>query len=233
MTDKQMNVLVACEESQRVCMAFRAKGHNAFSCDILPCSGGHPEWHIQGDALKLVNGNCIFMTMDGEWHSLYGQWDLLIAHPPCTYLSGAGNGYLNVEKYGQAALLRMQLREEAAAFFMAFINADCKKICVENPVGYMNTKYRKPDQTIHPYFFAKNEQDEVNYHKKRTCLWLKGLEPLHRKTNLPEPQPIYVDKKTGKKRYYCDAITGNSKDGKKQRSKTFPGIAQAMADQWG
>lgn len=228
-----MNVLIACEESQRVCIEFRKRGHNAFSCDIMECSGGHPEWHIQGDALKFINGNCIFMTADGEWHSLYGAWDILIAHPPCTYLSGAGNGYFNVEKYGVAAIQREQLRQEAADFFMSFINADCERICVENPVGYMNTHYKKPSQTIHPFYFAEDETDEKNYHKKRTCLWLKGLPPLERISNLTEPQPIYVDKKSGKKRYYCDAITGNSKDGKKNRSKTFPGIARAMAEQWG
>lgn len=227
-----MKVLVACEESQAVTIEMRRLGHEAYSCDIIECSGGHPEWHIQGDALKFINGYCVFMTMDGEWHSLYGRWDLLIAHPPCTYLSGAGNGYLNVEKYGQSALLRRQLREEAAAFFMAFINANCERVCVENPVGYMNTKYRKPDQTIHPYFFAEDENDAANYHKKRTCLWLKGLRPLERKKVLPEPKPIYVDKVSGKKRYYCDAITGNSKDGAKKRSKTFPCIARAMAEQW-
>lgn len=227
-----MNILVACEESQAVTIEARNLGHNAFSCDIIECSGGHPEWHIQGDALKIINGNCIFMTMDGEWHTLFGTWDMLIAHPPCTYLSGAGNGYLNVEKYGHSAILRRQLREEAADFFMSFINANCERICVENPVGYMNTKYRKPDQTIHPYFFAESEDDTSNYHKKRTCLWLKGLKPLERKTFLQEPKPIYIDKVSGKKRYYCDAITGSSKDGAKNRSKTFPCIAKAMAEQW-
>jgi hypothetical protein len=227
-----MKILVACEESQAVTKELRRLGHEAYSCDIIECSGGHPEWHIRWDALAIINGNCSFMTCDGELHHIDGQWDLLIAHPPCQYLSVAGNGYLNVEKYGQAALQRIQLREEAADFFMAFINADCERVCVENPVGYMNTKYKKPDQTVHPYFFAEDERDEANYHKKRTCLWLKGLDPLERTTFLPEPQPIYVDKLSGKKRYYCDAISGDSKDGAKKRSKTFPGIAKAMAEQW-
>lgn len=228
-----MKILIACEESQAVCKAFREKGHEAYSCDIIECSGGHPEWHIMQDALPLLNGKCNFKTCDGTEHTIADKWDMIIAFPPCTYLSVAGNGYLNVEKYGQAAILRHQLREEAADFFMKFVNADCERICIENPVGYMNTKYRKPDQTIHPYFFAENENDKKNYHKKRTCLWLKGLYPLGRKNILPEPKPIYVDRVSGKKRYYCDAITGNSKDGAKKRSKTFPGVAKAMADQWG
>ena len=228
-----MKVLVACEESQRVCTAFREKGHLAFSCDIQECSGGHPEWHIQADVLPLINGNCTFQTADAHTHIQPGTWDLLIAHPPCTYLSVAGNGYFDVDKYGEYAVMRLHERTKAVDFFMEFINANCDKIAVENPVGYMNGHYRKPDQIIHPYYFADSENDTVNYHKKRTCLWLKGLEPLTRKTYLSEPGPIYVDRLTGKKRYYCDAITGNSKEGKKLRSKTFPGIAKAMAEQWG
>ena len=227
-----MKILVACEESQAVTIELRKLGHEAYSCDIIECSGGHPEWHIQGDALKLIDGNCIFMTADGEWHTLYGYWDMIIAHPPCTYLSIAGNAYFNVSKYGNLAKQRYLLREEAAEFFMCFVNANCEKICVENPVGYMNSYYKKPTQTIQPYFFAENERDEKNYHKKRTCLWLKGLPPLERTAFLPEPPPIYIDKKTGKKRYYCDAINGVGKNGKKLRSKTFPGIAKAMAEQW-
>ena len=228
-----MKVLIACEESQRVCIAFRERGHEAYSCDILECSGGHPEWHIQGDVLPIINGNCEFETADGQKHRIDGKWNLLIAHPPCTYLSNAGNGYFNIDKYGEQARKRIKEREKAVDFFMKFINAECPKICVENPVGYMNGHYRKPDQTIHPYYFAENENDFANYHKKRTCFWLIGLNPLLRTTYLDEPKPIYIDRKTGKKRFYCDAITGNSKDGKKKRSKTFPGIAKAMAEQWG
>lgn len=158
---------------------------------------------------------------------------MLIAHPPCTYLSGAGNGYFNIDRYGDAAIQRWKDREEAAEFFMKFINADCDRICVENPVGYMNGHYRKPDQTIQPYYFAETEDDKDNYHLKRTCLWLKGLEPLVRRSHLPKPKPIYVDRVTGKARYYTDAIAGFSKGAKSKRSKTFPGIARAMAEQWG
>lgn len=226
-----MNVLVACEESQRVCIAFREKGHRAFSCDLEPCSGGHPEWHIQGDCLPLLNGNCTFETADKHTHTQDGRWDLIIAHPPCTYLSSAGNGYFNIERYGHKAEDRFRRREEAVDFFLKFVRADCAKICIENPVGYMNTHFRKPEQTIHPYFFANSEDDSDNYHLKRTCLWLKGLSPLQRETFLDAPPPIYIDK-SGKKRHRTDAISGSNKN-KKLRSKTFPGIAKAMADQWG
>ena len=120
-----MNILIACEESQRVCIAFRDKGHNAFSCDILSCSGGHPEWHICGDVLPLLNGNCVFRTMDGVKHRIDGKWDLVIAHPPCTYLSNAGARFL----YPKGVLNedRLKLGLAAKDFFMAFYNADCEK----------------------------------------------------------------------------------------------------------
>ena len=127
-----MKVLVACEESQRVCIAFREKGHNAFSCDILPCSGGHPEWHICGDVLPLLNGNCEFVTMDDVMHRIDGKWDLIIAHPPCTYLSNAGarwlyaGGELNEERYRKGI--------DGKKFFMSMLNADCQRIAVENPI---------------------------------------------------------------------------------------------------
>lgn len=228
----RMKILIACEESQAVCKEMRRLGHEAYSCDIIECSGGHPEWHIMQDVIPLLNGNCRFKTMDGVEHEINGRWDMIVAHPPCTYLSAAGNGYLNVERYGDKAVRRLKDREKAADFFMCFIHADCERICVENPVGYMNTRFKKPTQVIHPFFFADNEQDTENYHKKRTCLWLKNLSLLKRNRFLPEPQPIYVDRLTGKKRYYVDAITGGSKGGKRKRSKTFPGIARAMAEQW-
>jgi hypothetical protein len=228
-----MNILVACEESQRVCMAFRNKGHRAFSCDVIECSGNHPEWHIKQDVLPLLDGNCEFTTADGTQHRQEGKWDMIIAFPPCTYLSCAGNAYLNIERYGEKAIKRRELREEAADFFMRFINADCEKVAVENPVGYMNSSYRKPNQIIHPYYFAESVEDKENYHIKRTCLWLKGLEPLKRKNELPKPAAIYIDKVSGKKRNYVDAISGTSKEGKKIRSKTFEGVALAMSEQWG
>jgi hypothetical protein len=176
-----MKVLVACEESQRVCTAFRERGHEAYSCDILECSGGHPEWHIQGDVLPIINGNCEFETADGQRHRIDGKWDLLIAHPPCTYLSNVATRQYSLKCCtAEKVIARWEERARAAVFFMQFALADCDRIAVENPVGFMNSSYRKPDQIIHPYFFAESECDAENYHKKRTCLWLKGLPQLER-----------------------------------------------------
>lgn len=224
-----MKVLVACEESQRVCEAFRTRGHEAYSCDILKPSGGHPEWHIRGDVLGILNpnedGHIIFQTMDEVVHVI-PKWDIIIAHPPCTYLTTTGNRWFNVEKYGDKAIERMKLREEAVEFFMAFMNADCENICVENPVGIMSTRYRRPDQIIQPYFFGDSFE-------KRTCLWLKGLPPLE-KTNEVEPEER-VQFSSGKTMpaWYNDAAHLSKEERAKVRSKTFPGIARAMAEQWG
>ena len=224
-----MKVLVACEESQEVCKAFRALGHEAYSCDIQEPSGGHPEWHILGDALKAINGG-IITTMDGVKHDI-GKWDLLIAHPPCTYLTVSGNRWFNVERYGEKAIERAKLREEAEIFFMAFMTADVGKIAVENPVGWMSTHYRKPDCIIQPYEFGHRA-------RKTTCLWLKGLPPL-KPTNIVDPGQILpggfsvgasddsAKDKNGKPLRWNDPRTA------KERSKTFSGIAAAMAEQWG
>lgn len=220
-----MNVLIACEESQRVCTAFRKRGHNAFSCDIIEPSGGHPEWHILGDALVAIEGGRI-VTMDGVTHDV-GRWDLLIAHPPCTYLSNAGNAHRN--RPG-----RKEKTERASEFFMRFIRADVDRIAVENPVGVMNSLYRKADQTIHPYYFAEQDDPE-NYQMKRTCLWLKNLPLLEYDRNKPKPEPYFVTVRadgTRKNRYFVEGI-GGCKDRQKIRSKTFPVIAEAMAEQWG
>lgn len=232
-----MKVLIACEESQTVCKAMRAKGHEAYSCDIQECSGCHPEWHILGDALPLINGSCKFTTMDGAAHEVCGKWDLLIAHPPCTYLSGVTTRHLSLRVTpAEKVVDRMWKLAEAAVFFMHFALADCEKIAVENPSGFMTRLWRKPDQTIQPYFFAKSTTDIENYQKKRTCLWLKGLNPLQRTSTLPPPQP-YGYTKTGKAINFEEAhgkIPGLecNPNSAKARSKTFPGIAAAMADQW-
>lgn len=234
-----MKVLVACEESQRVCTAFRERGHEAFSCDIQECSGGHPEWHIRGDCVPIINGNCDFTTEDGMNHSIKRKWDLLIAHPPCTYLTCYGNRHFSSKMNTKDKIQdRINARNEAYKFFMLFINADCDRICVENPVGYCNSNYRKPDQIIHPYYFANSENDIDNYKQKRTCLWLKGLEPLVRTSYLKKPDCLYVigegNKCAGKKIGFVEGISGFSKEERqKERSKTFPGIAKAMAEQWG
>lgn len=229
---KKMQVLIACEESQRVCSEFRRLGHTAYSCDIVECSGGHPEWHIKGDALKLINGKCKFTTQDGVEHEIAGKWDLIIAHPPCTYLSIAANRWYNVDRYGDKARERLKEREKAMEFFMKFINADCDKIAVENPVGVVATRYRKPDQIIQPWYWG----DNIN---KSTCLWLKGLPLLQPDvTEKPEMEYIYwVDKKTGRQKrqvkWYYDAWKLPDAERRKARSKTFQGIARAMAEQWG
>lgn len=242
-----MNVLIACEESQRVCIEFRKRGHNAFSCDILEPSGGHPEWHIKEDVLKILNPYLYlsdendptsihfqieFQTMDNVWHFLEDEkWDLIIAHPPCTYLTNTGNRWFNIEKYGDKARERWHLREEAVDFFMQFVNADCDKIVIENPIGYMNTHYQKPTQIIHPYYFAESE-DDINCESKATCLWIKGLPPLKYEIKY-QPRKILM----GDGKYYSPWHVETSRlpheERARARSKTFPGIAKAMAEQWG
>jgi len=207
-----MKVLIACEFSGIVREAFKKHGHNAWSCDLL--SSEILGQHIQGDVLKILNNG----------------WDLMIAHPPCTYLTYAGVAHWN--KPGRA-----EKRKQAMEFFMYLMNAPIPKICIENPVGYPSKVFRKPDQIIQPYYFG----DRL---LKRTCLWLKGLPPLiwakedelfWKKTATDYPEPEYYQKtgkQKGRKRYYIDAMKGG-KDRAKNRSRFFPGIANAMAEQWG
>ena len=235
-----MRVLVACEESQAVCSSFRERGHEAYSCDLQDCSGGHPEWHIVGDCLPILGGRCTVTTADGKEHEIPDRWDLLIAHPPCTYLSNVATKHFSLRCTPPEKVVERWIeRAKGAIFFMYFVLADCPRICVENPVGFMNTAYRKPDQIIHPYFFAESEDDTENYHEKRTCLWLKGLPQLERSTSLPPPPPMYIlqgEKCKGKKIGWCEGmrnIKGGQAERAKARSKTFPGIAKAMAEQWG
>lgn len=203
-----MNVLIACEESQVVCNAFRERGHCAFSCDIQECSGGHPEWHIKGNALSLLNGHRIFQTMDGLWHDCVGasNWDLVIAHPPCTHLAVSGARWFPEKQ-------KDFRQQRACVLFMRFALADCKRVCVENPVGIMSSVYEKPTQIIQPWQFGHGEV-------KATCLWLKGL-PLLVPTNIVDGREQRVWKMPP------------SPDRAKERSKTYPGIAKAMAEQWG
>ena len=227
-----MNVLIACEESQRVCIAFRERGHNAFSCDIEPCSGGHPEWHIMQDVLPLLNGRCSFNTMDGIEHSIDSRWDMIIAHPPCTYLTVAANKLYNIEKYGKKAVKRLEDREKAIEFFMAFVNADCERKAIENPIGVISTRYRKPDQIIQPYQFGHPV-------RKSTCLWLYNL-PKLKPTNIVDFECIHSNGKSGG--YSGPSWIVKDENGKilsykdprvaKARSKTYEGVAKAMAAQW-
>jgi hypothetical protein len=209
--------------------AFARRGHDAWSCDILPSET--PGNHIQGDVLEVLS--------DG--------WDLMIAHPPCTYLSNAGIGYFNEEKYGAKAAERKAKRRSAMEFFMKLYDAPIPRVCVENPVGYPNSHLRRPDQVIHPYYFGDK-------HLKRTCLWLRNLPPLWfwksddlfgSRTVTDYPEPLYIHKrKPGKhygggeikKRYFTDAkafVNGDKIASAHERSRTFQGIAEAMADQWG
>lgn len=198
------NVLIACEESQRVCAAFRNRGFRAFSCDILPCSGGHPEWHIQGDCLSLLNGDVVFQTADTHTHTHNSE----------------------ISERTIKRVLAMQ-------FFLFFTKAKCKHIAIENPVGIMNTAYRKADQIIDPFMFAESEADTENYVTKRTCLWLFGLPELKQTNDLARPDNKALfgySPNTGKSYDWTARV---NKDRAKERSKTFPGIANAMATQWG
>ena len=203
-----MRVLVACEESQEVCKAFRELGHEAYSCDIEPCSGGHPEWHLQCDALEIIKM----------------RWDLIIAHPPCTYLTNAGNKWFKLE-YQERFPDRKQKREDAVSFFMAFWNADCPRVAIENPQGIMSSRFRQPDQYIEPYMFGDSE-------KKKTGLWLRGL-PALAPTNVVEPIIIECASGAREPRWHMETMHLPPKERSKARSKTFPGIARAMAEQWG
>lgn len=220
----RIKILIACEESQTVCKAFRARGFEAYSCDIQEPSGGHPEWHILGDALKAIEGGQI-ITMDGKAHDI-GKWDLLIAHPPCTYLTVTGNRWFNVSRYGEKALQRCKDRDDAAKFFMQFITCSCSRIAVENPIGYMSTAYRKPTQIIQPFMFGHPA-------RKATCLWLKGL-PKLLSTNVVTPDILhYKNGKGTDDSWHMETLKLPPKERAKARSKTFPVIANAMATQWG
>lgn len=229
MQSSEIKVLVACEESQAVCKAFRERGFESYSCDIQECSGGHPEWHICGDALKAMMGGQI-VTQDGKEHFV-DKWDLMIAHPPCTYLSNVSTKHFSLRcTSAEKVADRWKNRAEAAVFFMYFALAPIEHIAVENPVGFMNTAYKKADQIVDPYVFAESVNDEKNYVTKRTCLWLKKLPPLKRTNDLQKPNnaELYGRFPSGKAKTWEDQTHGG-----KARSKTFPGIAKAMAEQWG
>lgn len=220
-----MRILVACEESQAVTKELRRLGHEAYSCDIIDQSGGHPKWHIMQDVIPLLNGDCEFQTTDGTGHTVSGKWDMIIAFPPCTYLTVTGNRWFNVERYGEKAIKRMEARKEAIAFFMRFANANCPRIAIENPIGVMSTFYRKPDQIIHPYMFGDPE-------RKATCLWTKGVPNLV-PSDIVEPRVIkYKNGKGTDSPWHMETMSLQPDERAKARSKTFPGIAKAMAEQW-
>lgn len=208
-----MRVIVACEESQTVCKAFRELGHEAYSCDILPCSGKHPEWHFQED---------IFNVLERE-----PKFDLMIAHPPCTYLTVTGNRWFNEEKYGDKAIKRKENREEAIDFFIKLSKVDIPYIVIENLVGVMSTEWRKPNQIVQPWMFGDEAQ-------KTTCLWLKNL-PLLKPTNIVGKGEI-IKFASGKSmpKWYAEAFykCKTKEERSTLRSKTFQGIADAIAEQY-
>lgn len=242
-----MKILVACEESQAVTIELRKLGHEAYSCDIIECSGGHPEWHIQGDVLDILEpmtkydwcDYITFETMDGEEHWLEGEWDMIIAFPPCTHLAVSGARHFEKKRTDGR-------QREAIEFFCQFLNANCARIAIENPVGIISGDYipehfpdlakkyglpKKPSQIIQPYEFG-------DHARKTTCLWIKGL-PLLTPTDIVDPGEI-----VGKGFSVGASLdTARDENGKiiswndprtaKIRSKTFPGIAKAMAEQWG
>lgn len=248
-----MRVLVACEESQEVCKAFRAKGHEAYSCDIQECSGGHPEWHIQGDVLKVINPShtnlltsgtptgtpkeeCVvkdffgiaFFTADGKYHEIEGKWDMIIVHPPCTYMSKAGARWM-FPKAGQIDWDRYALAMEAKDFFLIFYNCDCERVVIENPVPLKCVELPEPTQKIQPYEF-----DDKNEHpySKATLLWIKGVPKLRPTTPINKPIGTWMPSNTGGFSRGQGGGRGIAHD-KKTASKTFSGIARAMAEQWG
>lgn len=218
-----MKILAACEESQEVCRAFRAKGHEAYSADIQEPSGGHPEWHILGDVIPIIGGKCEFYTMDGMKHIMNDQWDMIIAFPPCTYLTNAGavrmrvNGKIVAERYKKAV--------EAREFFMKFYNAPCGRIAVENPTPMKIVNLPPYTQAIQPY-------EHGHPYSKRTCLWLRGLKPITPTKILTNYTP-YVNGGCKDANGNYRKFQGQKERDPKTRAKTFPGIARAMAEQWG
>ena len=217
-----MNIFVGCEESQAVTIELRKLGHNAFSCDISECSGGHPEWHIKGDVLPLLNGNCQFKTMDGNEHQIEGRWDMIIAFPPCTKTSNAGarhlwkGGKLNIQRYYEGLC--------GKALFLAIWAADCDKVIIENPTPSKIYDYPQPTQAVQPYEYG-------HPFTKKTLLWERGVEPLQ-PTDVVEPEKTWCPSGSYSGKHNDKHRGMFTTDRARNRSKTFPGIAKAMAEQW-
>lgn len=234
---RPLNILIACEESQAVCKAFRKLGHNAYSCDLLACSGEHPEWHFNHDVTEVLNKTNLILQ-NGKKASVKGAWDLMIGHPPCTYLAVSGAQWyyhpddknLPVEKRRPHPKYpnRAKDREDGVNFFMLLANARIKRIAIENPVGIMSNRWRKPDQKIQPYEFG-------DPYSKGTCLWLKNLWTLHpSKETEDHGEKIFFKSGKSQPKWYSEALSKarTPEERRTLRSKTFPGIARAMAEQW-
>jgi hypothetical protein len=232
----KLNILVACEESQAVTKEFRLLGHNAFSCDLLPCSGGHPEWHFNMDVFKVIKNKGGFLQ-NGDEIIINGNWDLMVAHPPCTYLAVSGakwyyhpdDNNMPIEqrrphpKYPN----RVKDREEAVKFFIKLTKVPIDKIVIENPIGIISTRFRKPDQIVQPFMFG----DEA---RKTTCLWLKNLPKLKPTKLVGEGDRIVFKSGKSQPKWYSNALvySKSTEERRTLRSKTFIGMAKAMAEQW-
>lgn len=243
---RKLNILVACEESQAVCRAFRHLGHNAYSCDLFDCSGTmfgtdnaepHPEWHFNHDVTTVLNKTDLRLQ-NGEIASIDGEWDLMIGHPPCTFLAVSGAKWMYHPADKDKPIeerrphpnfpTRRQDQEDGANFFLFLAKTNVKRIAIENPVGVMSSRWRKPDQNIQPYMFG-------DPYSKNTCLWLKNLRPLHpSKETDDHGERIYFGSGKSQPKWYSDGLTKTKtkEDRQKWRSKTFPGIARAFAEQW-
>ena len=233
------NVLIACEESQAICKAFRKRGHNAFSCDILGCSGGHPEWHFKQDALSAISEFGGILETGEECFLPTGEvWDLMIAHPPCTYLSVSGARWfyhpddaglpIDQRREHPNHLGRRKMKIEAEKFFLEFTKTNVKHWAIENPVGCMSVVYRKPDQIVQPFWFGDSAS-------KKTCLWLHNL-PLLQPTNIVDRgERVVLSSGRSLPKWYSDSFSTkiSTEERRRLRSKTFPGFAEAVADQWG
>lgn len=243
---RKLNILIACEESQTCCRSFRALGHNAYSCDLFDCSGTvfgtdiidpHPEWHFNHDIATVLDKTDLTLQ-SGEKALIEGDWDLMVAHPPCTFLAVSGAKWmyhpadkqLPVEQRRPHPSFpnRRQDQEDGANFFMFLAKANVKRIAIENPVGVMSSRWRKPDQTIQPYMFG-------DPYSKNTCLWLKNLRPLHpSKETDDHGERIFFESGKSQPKWYSDGLTKTKtkEERQKWRSKTFPNIARAIAEQW-
>jgi hypothetical protein len=233
---KKINILVACEESQAVTTQLRLLGHNAFSCDLLPCSGNHPEWHFNMDVFKVIKNNG-GLLQNGKKMILKKKWDMMIAHPPCTYLAVSGAQWYYHPKDKNLPLSqrrphpkypdRAKQREEAIKFFLALANAPVEKIAIENPIGIISSRWRKPDQIVQPFMFGDKA-------RKTTCLWLKNLPLLKPTKVVDEGERIYFKSGKSQPKWYSDAFVKakSNEERRTMRSKTFSGMAKAMAQQW-